>query len=58
MTIKFKNKHTGKTIEIRDAASITPDVKCLGLTGYDVHYTDGTFNIYDREVWEFEGAIV
>lgn len=29
-----------------------------GETNMTIKLANGTFNIYDREVWEFEGVIV
>ncbi len=52
MTITLRGKHTDKAIVITDVTSITPDVKCLGVTGFDIHYTDGTFNVYSNKSWD------
>ena len=51
MTIKFQNKNTQAVHEVEDVKFFTTDATCLGVTGFDVHYNDGTFNIFDKRQW-------
>ena len=51
MTITFENKYTNEIIKVEDVSRFTTDVTCLGVTGFDVHYNDGTFNIYNKKTW-------
>ena len=53
MTIKFLNRHNNdQIIEVEDVKYFVTDVTCLGITGFDVHYNDGTFNIYSKRTWQ------
>lgn len=51
MTITFENKQSDKIIKVEDVKFFTTDATCLGKTGFDVHYNDGTFNIYPKREW-------
>lgn len=51
MRITFENKYTGEAIKVEDVKFVTCDVTCLGVTGFDVHYNDGTFNIFSKKTW-------
>jgi hypothetical protein len=52
MTITFENKHTSEIIKVEDVKFFTTDATCLGVTGFDVHYNDGTFNLYSKKTWQ------
>ena len=53
MTIIFMNKHDhNETIEVKDVKFFTTDVECLGIKGFDVHYNDGTFNLFSKNTWQ------
>lgn len=51
MTIRFEHKSTSRAIDVEDVKFFTTDASCLGVTGFDVHYNDGTFNLFDRREW-------
>ena len=51
MTIKFECKQSGKIVDVEDVKFFTTDATCLGVTGFDVHYNDGTFNLYSKSTW-------
>ena len=51
MTIKFQNKNTQAVLEVEDVKFFTTDATCLGVTGFAVHYNDGTFNLFDERCW-------
>lgn len=51
MTITFENKHNDKLLKVEDVKFFTTEATCLGVTGFDVHYNDGTFNIFDKRTW-------
>lgn len=52
MTITFVDKHTDKVIKVEDVKFFTTDATCLGVTGFDVHYNDGTFNIFNKKTFK------
>ena len=51
MTIVFENKYNGEEIRVEDVKFFSTDATCLGQTGFDVHYNDGTFNLYPKKCW-------
>lgn len=51
MTIKFENKYTDEIINVEEVKFFTTEATCLGVTGFDVHYNDGTFNIFNKKEW-------
>lgn len=51
MTIVFENKHSDKIIEVEDVKFFTTEATCLGKTGFDVNYNDGTFNLFPKSEW-------
>ena len=51
MTIVFENKHSGELLNVEDVKFFTTEATCLGVTGFDVHYNDGTFNLYSKHTW-------
>lgn len=51
MTIIFENKQSEMAIEVENVKFFTTDATCLGKTGFDVHYNDGTFNLFPKKEW-------
>ena len=51
MTIVFENKHSGELLNVEDVKFFTTEATCLGVTGFDVHYNDGTFNLFSKRTW-------
>ena len=53
MTITFMDKYDNdKIIKVEDVKYFVTDVTLFGVTGFDVHYNDGTFNIYSKQSWQ------
>jgi hypothetical protein len=52
MTITFESKHNDEIIKVDDVKYFTADSTCLGVTGFSVHYNDGTFNLYSNRTWK------
>lgn len=57
MTVLFQNKTKGNIVRVEDVKHLTTRELWYGITGFGVTYENGTFNLFDNDIWELRSVL-